>query len=337
MKACFALPDREALCAELAQTLKTRIVFDFSGSVMQVAATSPVLINRLRRVYRHFIAEGASRLRVTARMIVIGADSAEAEILARRLRRAGAGAAFGDRLLLADWIDWGIRIETDALLHYYASKLLRLWVVRRWDPEIATLHAASLSGPAGVGILLIGEAASGKTTLALRLLKHGFRYCADDTTCVRRDDLVCLPFPMAFVLRDAPSIAMAGPAGWRPRPPDIEFLDEARWLVERWEDVGVAFRPARLYFLTKESGLEPGRSRPLPESEAALLLLRNLVMPLGADADEVCASPDNFDFVCRLAEASGSVTLDTTDLDAALRTILADDLACGVAAPESVA
>ena len=309
MKACFALPERERLFAELAERSPYRVAFDFFGSPVEACATSGALLARLRRVYGHFIVARAGA--GARRMILIDPQSSAELGLARRFGRAQS--AFDGHVLLADWFGWGLRIAGDSLLHYYASKLLRLWVAERCDPEMVTLHAASLAGPSGGGVVLIGEAAAGKTTLTLRLLERGFRYLSDDTTCIRRRDLACVPFPMAFVLRGGPR-----------RAPDIALLDEPRWLVERWDAVGAAFAATALYFLGAHHGLGPGELRPIAPADTALRVLRNFVMPLGADAGAFTASPRNFDFACRLALAADGVEVESGDLAAALETILAD-------------
>ncbi|MBV8368594.1 MAG: hypothetical protein JO036_06615 [Candidatus Eremiobacteraeota bacterium] len=292
MKACFAIPNREALFAQCARRAPVRAAFEFFGAAVEVRASSEALIERLRRVYRHF---SVARAVPSARLILLE-----------------PGAGFDDYVLLADWFGWGMRIANDALLHYYASKLLRLWVAERSDPEYATLHAASLAGPSGGGVVLIGEAAAGKTTLTLRLLERGFRYLSDDTTVIRRRDLTCVPFPMAFVLR-------AGEG-----QPDIALLDEPRWLLERWDASGAAFAPTVLYFLGDHPALGPGGFRRISPVETALRVLRNLVMPLGSDASAYTAAPQNFDFACRLALAADGTEMSSNDLDRALDALVAD-------------
>jgi len=329
MKACFAVRDPRRLCADLAKRLPCRIAFDFDGATVEVAAGSERAVERLRRVYRYFAAappRPAGEAASGGRMVLLEAGSAEAEMLAPRLGRPGAaGQPCSENILLADWFGWGLRIETDALLHYYASKMLRLRVVECWDEEVVTLHAASLTGPdGGDGILMIGEAAAGKTSLSLRLIDAGFRYCADDTSCIRRRDMMCVPFPMAFVVRAALDTGRPTPAELDPARPDIALLDEPRWLLERWDAVGSPFRPRTLYFLGSESSPALGRQRPVAKAQAALLLLRNLVMPLGADPEAAAATLPNFDFACRLADMVRSVAVNSSDLDRAFDAITTD-------------
>ena len=54
---------------------------------------------------------------------------------------------------------------------------------------LAALHAALLMRHGG-GLLLLGPPASGKTTLAIALLQHGFRYGSDDVTLVSASGLL---------------------------------------------------------------------------------------------------------------------------------------------------
>lgn len=320
MKASFALHGNEIDWTALKATMPHRFTCVFRDRLVDIAATSPRATALLRRVYRHFIETGA-HARDAGALILIESSTAQAEALAGRLGRSAQ--SLDGYLLVANWLDFGLRIESLPLLHYYASKLLRLHVVERWDAETVTLHAASLRGPGG-GFLLVGEAAAGKTTLTMRLLDDGFRYCADDTSCIRRADLACLPFPMSFIVRANAATGVPNAPALRGREPDIALLDEPRWLLERWDAVSTAFMPDTLYFASSDRADGEEVIRPMRKADAALALLRNLVMPLGADAESFSTAPRNFDLACRLAETCRCATLQTSDLDRAHRAILAD-------------
>ncbi|AXK82135.1 hypothetical protein DW352_17340 [Pseudolabrys taiwanensis] len=324
MKAAFALPSDLESGADIVGRLPSHFALDFCGAPVDIASTSDRAIATLRRVYRHFLdttheAAGGSE-RDT--LLLIEEGTAEATTLAAALGRDAKD--FDGHILIASWLGQGLRIANHALLHYYASKLLRLRIVERWHPEVVTLHAASLSAPWGGGLLLLGEAAAGKTTLTLRLIDDGFRYCADDTTCIRRRDLACLPFPMAFIVRGDLTTGLPGPSALRGRAPDLSLLDEPRWLMERWDAVGMPFQPTTLYFVARDPARAAGDIRPMPQADAALALLRNLMMPLGADADAFTIDPLNFDTCCRLAEACRCLAVNTVDLDRAHDVIVAD-------------
>jgi hypothetical protein len=323
MKAAFALPAGVAGWADISCRPPRKFTLDFAGALVDIAATSDRAVATLRRVYRHFLLAGDGPPdEARDFLLLIEEGTAAADALAAAVGRETA--TFDGHLLVASWLGWGLRIANHPLLHYYASKFLRLRVVERWHPDVITLHAASLNAPAGGGLLLLGEAAAGKTTLTLRLIEDGFRYCADDTTCISCADLTCQPFPMAFIVRGDVSTGMPGPAALRRRPPDLSLLDEPRWLMERWDAVGMPFRPQALYFVASDRGGAAGHVSAMPQADAAFGLLRNLVMPLGSDADAFAGDPANFDVCCRLAASCRCLAVNTADLDRAYHAIAAD-------------
>lgn len=323
MKAAFALPANMESWADLNHRLPSGFTLDFRGALVDIAATSDRAIATLRAVNRHFLLTHDSRADNDRDFLhLIEEGTPEAAALAAVLGRDPT--SFDGHLLVASWLPWGLRIANRALLHYYASKFLRLRVVERWYPDIVTLHAASLSAPMGGGLLLLGEAAAGKTTLTLRLIDNGFRYCADDTTCISRSDLTCQPFPMAFIVRGELATGRPRSADLRGRKPDLSLLDEPRWLVERWDAVGMPFRPQALYFVEPDQARPAGDISTMPQSDAALGLLRNLVMPLGADAGAFACDMVNLDLCCNLADSCRCMTVNTVDLDGAYDAITAD-------------
>jgi hypothetical protein len=325
MKAAFHMPAATRDWAAVGSRLPIRSRLDFRGTSVDIAATSDHAIATLRRVCRYFLRDQGDIGDATGDfLLVIEEGTAEAEALTAALGREAS--SFDGHLLVASWLNWGLRIADRTLLHYYASKLLRLRVAERWYPEIITLHAASLCSTDGGGMLLLGEAAAGKTTLTLRLLEDGFRYCADDTTCIRCSDVTCLPFPMAFIVRGDLATGVPAAPELRRRAPDLSLLDEPRWLAERWDAVGMPFQPSVLYFVAADPARPAGQIRPMRQADAALSLLRNLVMPLGADAGDFSIGASNMEVCCRLAESCRCVTVNTADLDRAHDAILADYL-----------
>jgi hypothetical protein len=102
------------------------------------------------------------------------------------------------------------------------------------------------------------------------------------------------------------------------------LLDEPRWLLERWDEVGTPFRPDALYFVGPDIEPAAAAARPMRQADAALILLRNLVMPLGEDAEAFSSAPLNFDFACRLAESCRCLAVNTSDLDGAYDAIVTD-------------
>ena len=303
----------------LAGPLPARARFDFYGVPFEAAASSegPALAH-LRRVYSYFLREEEETAAAPAHRLLILEDGSPQR--AAFLRAQGREDAASGDLLVVDWFDWALILESEALLRYYASKLLRLGVVAALEGEFVTLHGASLQADGG-GLLLVGEAASGKTSLTLGLIERGFRYSADDTTCVRRRDLCCVPFPMPFVVRADLSTGRPPLPELASRRPDIEVLDEPRWLVERWPFVASEFHPTCLVFLGPEGGA-PGEAREIAPSESVLEVLRNVIFPLGADLGRFDPFGADFGFAADLVAGAKCLRLNTQDLGKAFDTVL---------------
>ncbi|MDJ0626795.1 MAG: hypothetical protein QNJ44_00935 [Rhodobacter sp.] len=296
MMRLVAMADPAAACRKLAGGLACRLDLDFHGAEFRVAATSETALARLARV-NHYFRGG-------------GVDGAQVMVLAEAGTRGWSQAAdlLGApqldptaHLLMASWFPHALQIRDATLLHYYSSKLLRLAVAAEHRDKIVTLHAASLEAPNGRGLLMVGEAASGKTSTTLDLIEHGFRFLSDDTSCIRRNDLSCLPFPTAFIIRGDLQTGEPMLAGLAGKPPDIALLDEPRWLWERWDAVGRTVAPSVLLFFGTP-GLAPGEVRPIPASDAALRLMGNIVVPLGADPETAVGDFTDLDTMCSLAE-----------------------------------
>jgi hypothetical protein len=302
-----------------------RLDLSFYGAPYSLYADDDTVLTYLGRVYRYFGSERQLDAK-PERSLLLSSGSPSWEALVGELRPGGSLGITG-HLLLTSGFGWALELGTEALLRYYASKLLRLALVERFDDEIVTLHAASLLGPSGAGVLLIGEAAAGKTSTTLRLLDRDWRYGADDTSCVRRRDAVCLPFPMPLILRaelgsDRPDLAELAR-----REPDIAILDEPRWLVERWHAVAPKFPVTHLVFLSQGEGptgegADSPPVTPISGAEAALRLLGNVMLPLGADPDGFDADGRNWVLAAELADRAICLAADTRDLDRAFEGLL---------------
>src|SRR5262249_16022590 len=75
---------------------------------------------------------------------------------------------------------------------FYDQPFLRQWNFWRfgWLKLLRPLgfysiHGAGLAAPDGRGILVIGPSSSGKSTLTLGLIRHGWRYLSDDALLLR--------------------------------------------------------------------------------------------------------------------------------------------------------
>jgi hypothetical protein len=55
----------------------------------------------------------------------------------------------------------------------------------------------------GTAIVLPGHRKSGKSTLVISLLKHGFKYYSDDITAINLESLRATGFPRAIMIRDS--------------------------------------------------------------------------------------------------------------------------------------
>lgn len=315
----------ERLAAQMAGSSEHTLALRFYGAPFTLHADDPAFLDYLERVYRHFrIPEPEMETKTDAeRSLLLSPGSEPWKALVRELRPA---LPVTGHLLLTSGFGWALELATEALLRYYASKMLRLAVVAALDEEIVTLHAASLLGPSGAGVLLIGEAAAGKTSTTLRLLDRGWRYGADDTSCVRRSDGMCVPFPMPLILRaelgsDRPDLAEAAR-----REPDIAILDEPRWLVERWDAVAPELPITHLVFLHRDEEAAGRDNNPVQEisgAEATFGLLRNVMLPLGADPDAFDADGRNWLLAADLADRAVCLAADTRNLDRAFEALLA--------------
>lgn len=313
MRGLIRVPKVQEVCKSLARVLPCNLSLHFYGVSFEVWATSWVPLAYLERVYAYFL--HARDQTCPQRMIILEEGTKAHQDLVRQLRPRGQ--VDGD-LLVADWFGWGLVLRREFLLHYYASKLLRLAVIERLQSEFLTVHSASVVGR-GLGLLLIGEAASGKTSLTLKLIDRGFRYCADDASCIRKSDLVCVPFPMPFLVREDPSTKRPPLTELQKRAPDIQIVGEPRWLVERWESVASEFRPNVLVFLGAE-GMPPGELRKIPATHAVVELLRNTVFPLGADLHQIHGV--DLDLIANLVENAYCFEANTQDTNGALHNML---------------
>lgn len=322
MRGAVRIRTPRALVAAIDLLLPERLNLDVHGTRISAAATSPDALRRLALVYGAFKATRQGP--PDARLALVEAGHPAHARLARLLRPDDPSGLTRGHLLIADWHSFALSLRGDTLLHYYASKLLRLHLVARQEPDVLTLHAASIAGRERRGFLLVGEAASGKTTLTLQLIARGLAFGSDDTTVIRRGDRKCLPFPLAFVLRGAPDGSAPDMDGVRGRTPDLQLLDEPRWLLPRPEAAAEApFRVDTIFFLNARADLTPGEPVPLSPGEAAMELLRNTVVPLGRLDTPQQQMIADFHLVCDLANEARCLSLNSTQPSRTLATVLA--------------
>lgn len=123
-------------------------------------------------------------------------------------------------------------------------------------------HAAGLVAPTGSpGVLVLGRASSGKTTLASSLLKVGWRVASDDALMLDSLTLNCLAFRRT----------MEPQVGWRPDGTREKFAWDLA--VDTPEQFAPQLTPRAIVFLGSRTTTSSTFVR-LPEGEAFLCLLR---------------------------------------------------------------
>ncbi|MBI4526603.1 MAG: hypothetical protein HY695_22615 [Deltaproteobacteria bacterium] len=146
------------------------------------------------------------------------------------------------------------------------------------------LHAAALSND-GKGYLFPGDAESGKTSIALSLIKRGFRYLADDKVLLTQEngELVALAFTRRFNID--PEISR-----WYPELSCLEKLEPLPFTVKRPIDVSEIYpdsfvsscSPRFLIYLQRTEDFE-SRIVPLAPQESFKRLVRQTIYSFERD------------------------------------------------------
>lgn len=87
----------------------------------------------------------------------------------------------------------------DPYLFAHVFLLIALVLALRWH-GLFHLHAGALVAPDGRGLLVVGGAGAGKSTLTVALLEQGCSYLGDDAVLVQAEGPRLLAFPRAFHL-----------------------------------------------------------------------------------------------------------------------------------------
>lgn len=74
------------------------------------------------------------------------------------------------------------------------------WEIPHVMPQYLHLHAASMEWE-GRGVVFAGDAGSGKSTLTLGLIQHGWRYLCDEFALVDTELLSLTPYPRAVCVK----------------------------------------------------------------------------------------------------------------------------------------
>lgn len=160
--------------------------------------------------------------------------------------------------------------------------------------EAVGLHAAAV-GPSTAPILLVGQSGVGKSTLALHLVRQGWRYWSDDLAVIELDHGLCLPYPKPIkldggrsrsrrVFRHACLYFRVGRRSYRYVLP---------WRIPGHR-LGEPAAPAAVLILGRAAGAIPTFHRSSPTE-----LLRELIVHAGLRKDYL---PQEFEALCRLIE-----------------------------------
>jgi len=152
--------------AQRPATLRT---FDLMGVRVRVESARPELLSLLDAMFARFAAPSEA------------APALEARVLA-----SPAGAS---RLLLGTT---DLALASEPLTDFHAYTVIFGEVLRRLE-GVFFAHGAVVSGPRRT-VVLAGPSGRGKTTLALALMRRGFRLMSDDFAPLRRADGMLVPF-----------------------------------------------------------------------------------------------------------------------------------------------
>ncbi len=142
-------------------------------------------------------------------------------------------------------VDAAVADDLLAVPHYFTHGIFNivLMEVLRYH-GLYFLHAAGLTSPGGKGVVVTGDSASGKTTFAVSLIKHGWKWLTDDTILLRNEDggIRLLPFLTEFHIPPALSEKMGELsflADTEPYSPDND--KRAIWGEEVYGDLRIGY------------------------------------------------------------------------------------------------
>jgi len=137
-----------------------------------------------------------------------------------------------------------------------------------------SLHAALVSRD-GKGVLLVGPAEAGKSTLATGLWQSGFDLLGDDVALLSPDDLMARSVPRRVSLR-RPSRDLLGEALWARLEATPGYLQTSEGAVFRPEDIAAApahTRVSLIIFLRRRGAAADHEPQRLNPAEALMALL----------------------------------------------------------------
>lgn len=196
-----------------------------------------------------------------------------------------------------------IRTGDEGRLFYAVEQELTI-ALQSLRPDLLFLHAAVLTLD-GRAILLAGDSAAGKSTLAFALARHGFAYLSDELAPIALESMCVHPYPRALLLKQPPPDGYELPeatrrtarglhvpvsALGRGRPPEDPVPLDAIFFLEPWQ-----------------AGRRAPRANPVRAAEATLRLLANALNP--------AAHPDDgLDAAIAIAGSARCFTLSAAEL-----------------------
>lgn len=191
--------------------------------------------------------------------------------------------------------------------------------LRQFRDRFIRLHAGSVATPGNNGLVFVGAAGNGKTTLTLALVRQGFKLLSDDITPINVQDLCLECFPRASGIHPATTELF----------PELARFTESRSFLEDWDGERVCYvsmpevygdclatrTPARnIFFLERKLEAE-AELTDVTKGEAVLRLLKNL---LGYNAKDLGLITGVLTDVVRKADC---YLLIYSELDEALRLV----------------
>jgi len=177
-------PELYQTASSLAGLLTPPLRLRFYDLDVNIYADSAAYLCRLQWMYRRFQVEGPATRPPLEFVVLMRSDN-----------------PWGQPALIRNDTVWPLGTVEDGdeyLDEYLYAKILNEIVARVRSHFI--LHAGAVAH-ADQGVLLVADSFYGKTTLALELVRRGFRFLSDDIAALSRSDHQIYAFPRALELR----------------------------------------------------------------------------------------------------------------------------------------
>lgn len=159
-----------------------RACLTFCDLDVQLTCDDPAYLKMFLHTYHRFRAQGQATRPAQAVKIAIYTSAAN---------------GWGRPMLLIDGMAWPL--ADPARLQAYVYELILFELAARVRSHML-IHAAALVHR-DRGLIIVGDSQHGKTTLALALLRRGFRFLSDELAALARHDGRVYPFPRRLRIR----------------------------------------------------------------------------------------------------------------------------------------